>query len=45
MFGTPFGKLKVGKSFQFQNNYGTFSEKSSSKGSNKVCMGRLTKKK
>lgn len=20
MFGTPFGKLKVGKSFQFQNN-------------------------
>lgn len=38
MFGTPFGKLKVEKSFQFQNNYGTFSEKSSSKGSNKFWL-------
>lgn len=38
MFGTPFGKLKVGKSFQFKNNYGTFSEKSSSKGSNKFWV-------
>lgn len=38
MFGTPFGKLKVEKSFQFQNNYCTFSEKSSSKGSNKFWL-------